>query len=756
MLRSRPLVLARAGATSRAAQGRSFTSPLGATVSRSLSSTTRTSSEHSTRQINSTFITVLFALGSAGLVSASWLDLGGEGSEPSTNALRMESSQAGAAAGVPGGIQDGKLRLVPRVFLWGRNTDLVVSPPTLDSTTSSTSSTPSSPSPTSALSTTTTTSSDFVKKPSAPLSLSSMILRDLQLSRSYGVALDSTGQAIQWGKGFSPSGAVEYTVRDKDLVRVEPTEQGKVFGLDKRGDVWVWSSSKAHQRIGGVEREGKGQHEAVGSAVSSSGGSNKWWWLGQGTVWGTGASGNAVECRKLKPDVALAKGEKFVSLSSGASHLLALTSSGRSFAVPLSLAANDYGQLGVRSVSLLTPLHPSSAPTSELKVRLEPDERINEMGRDKLPPMPKNLDPLLLPPTAPRSKSDPSPAPSASIPSPPALLQPQRQVRPDVRLAEDDEAHSALERSINFCTTLHEIPSLKGVPVVELVAGRHHSLARLGGRAEGRVLGWGAGAYGQLGLGPSLSFPSIPTPTEIPILRSPAYSATKPTVARCVKIAAGGNLSYFVVETERQGRGLGVGKEGVKRETDLLASGQGQFGGLGNGLWAHATHPLRVKTVSGLTEWNEATGQVESIGIKDIQAGETHVAVVLDNAVEFPGGIRFGRDVFTFGQNEFYQLGNGKRASLSTPQHLPPLPYPSALKNLATVDSEGNEGTLVVKQEESLSSGTTSPMPHKRLQLATELPIPPGTRGISKKAKVEETVVTGDSSTGVYWKIIEP
>lgn len=31
-------------------------------------------------------------------------------------------------------------------------------------------------------------------------------------------------------------------------------------------------------------------------------------------------------------------------------------------------------------------------------------------------------------------------------------------------------------------------------------------------------------------------------------------------------------------------------------------SGQGQFGGLGNGLWAHATSPVRVKTVSGLRE----------------------------------------------------------------------------------------------------------------------------------------------------------
>lgn len=68
-------------------------------------------------------------------------------------------------------------------------------------------------------------------------------------------------------------------------------------------------------------------------------------------------------------------------------------------------------------------------------------------------------------------------------------------------------------------------------------------------------------------------------------------------------------------------------------------------------------------------------------------------------------------------------------------------------------------------------------MPHKRLQreyfsrfdlswtgnnlhtwicetVATDLPIPKITKGLSKKAVIEEAVVTGDSSTGVYWKIV--
>jgi len=35
--------------------------------------------------------------------------------------------------------------------------------------------------------------------------------------------------------------------------------------------------------------------------------------------------------------------------------------------------------------------------------------------------------------------------------------------------------------------------------------------------------------------------------------------------------------------------------------------------------------------------------------------------------------------------------------------------------------------------------------------VATDLPVP---KGLPKKTVIEETVVTGDSSSGVYWKIV--
>lgn len=359
--------------------------------------------------------------------------------------------------------------------------------------------------------------SNQVKRPTASAALSSLVLRDLALSATYGVAVDAKGDVLQWGQGFAgrqETGAVEKTLTGKDLIKVVPTEEGKVFGLSKKGEVWVWASEKRMQRapsdVVDLPRE-----------VESAG----WMWLlGKGTLWGRNANGS-VETLKLKPDVPLARGEKcvpairplarsvpdahrssrFTSLSAGASHLLALTSHGRSFAVPLCLLANQYGQLGVRSVSLLSPLHPGSSPAGALTVLLEPEDRLNELGWDKQPAQPKKIDPLLLPAVSPPSPNDPNPKgqviPFLDIPvpssSPAALVTRAEPAR--ITLHPDPAQHAVLERSIHFCTTLHEIPSLRGVPVVELVAGKKHSLARLGGSAEGRVLGWGANSYGQLG-----------------------------------------------------------------------------------------------------------------------------------------------------------------------------------------------------------------------------------------------------------------
>jgi len=100
---------------------------------------------------------------------------------------------------------------------------------------------------------------------------------------------------------------VEYTLKGKDILKIETTEQGKVFGIDKKGTIWVWSSDKLNQTVGrGLQRD----QQLVTNSDSNS---NNLWWLGQGTVWGRGgggAKGQAIECLKLSTDSILTKGEK--------------------------------------------------------------------------------------------------------------------------------------------------------------------------------------------------------------------------------------------------------------------------------------------------------------------------------------------------------------------------------------------------------------------------------------------------------------
>ncbi|POY70625.1 hypothetical protein BMF94_6403 [Rhodotorula taiwanensis] len=662
------------------------------------------------------------ALAAAAYTVSTWRDGFAMDAEPGKKGWETSPGAGMTTTGDGANGKGGLFHFKPHVFLWGRNSHGVTSPSSADSAAS-----PAS-------------SSQTVKRPSIASPLSDLVLRDLALSATYGVAVDANGDVLQWGAGFQPSGHVERTVQGRDIVKVAATQEGKVFGLSKKGDVFVWAAEKEMQKVEGGKR-------AIGGIElpRSQEGAGWMWALGKGTVWGRG-SNDRVETVRLGTDVKLDRGERFTSLSAGASHLLALTNHGRSFALPLCLSANSHGQLGVRSVTLLAPPHPGSSPTSGLSLRLEPDEHLNEMGWEKLPPPPKKLDPLLLPAIPPPTPSQPAPHMDhiPALPTTAAATTPGAEsTGSELRLHPDPAHHAALERSIHFCTTLHEIPALRGVEVAELAAGRRHSLARLGGRMHGRVLGWGSNSYGQLGLGSTLSYPSIPAPTEVPFRRSAAYQgASRPNTLECVRVAAGGNVSYFVVEAD-DGKAV-----------DLLASGQGQFGGLGNGLWAHATSPVRVKTVSGLREWNETTGKVESVGIKDVQAGDGHVAVVLDNAVKNPDGTTFGRDVFVWGYNEHYQLGTGKRSNLPTPQHLAPLPYPRLIESQVAAAGSKPVAVTVSKQEETISSGTTSPMPHKRMQLSPA--VPSHATKLPRGAVVEEAICAGDGGSGVYWRIINP
>ena len=133
---------------------------------------------------------------------------------------------------------------------------------------------------------------------------------------------------------------------------------------------------------------------------------------------------------------------RFVSVSIGEHHLLALTSTGRTFAHPLSHKANSRGQLGIRHLEFLT---------GDVSHTI-----------DLIPDAVK--DPYAL--SSPRGRA---PSPRQTIPN---VVEP---------------------RDLEGCNVLFEIPALNGIRVSQIATGLRTSFART---SDGRVLGWGANEFG--------------------------------------------------------------------------------------------------------------------------------------------------------------------------------------------------------------------------------------------------------------------
>ncbi|XP_072974795.1 uncharacterized protein [Typha angustifolia] len=201
------------------------------------------------------------------------------------------------------------------------------------------------------------------------------------------------------------------------------------------------------------------------------------------------------------------------------------------------------------------------------------------------------------------------------------------------------------ESSTSSEETLSAPPCLvtlnSGVRISVVAAGGRHTLAL---SDVGQVWGWGYGGEGQLGLGSRIRTVSSPHP--VPCIESAAYSLDRPavtskgnrssevqtckTTGNCVKsIACGGRHSAVVTDTGA-----------------LLTFGWGLYGQCGQGSTDDELRPLCVSSLLG-------------VKIKDVAAGLWHtVCTSVDG------------DVYSFGGNQFGQLGTGSDQAETLPKLL--------------------------------------------------------------------------------------
>ncbi len=151
---------------------------------------------------------------------------------------------------------------------------------------------------------------------------------------------------------------------------------------------------------------------------------------------------------------------RITSIATGRDHLLALTSSGRTFIHPITKNANSHGQLGFRKFD--TPDPSSATSASRLDVELtpraaaDPYARSTRYARESLPSSASGTAGGGLPPVS-------------------------------GNLVDVDDTN------LKFSDRFFEVPALRGVKVVQIAACARSSFVRTD---TGRVLGWGANDYG--------------------------------------------------------------------------------------------------------------------------------------------------------------------------------------------------------------------------------------------------------------------
>ncbi|KAI9370092.1 regulator of chromosome condensation 1/beta-lactamase-inhibitor protein II [Aspergillus egyptiacus] len=218
--------------------------------------------------------------------------------------------------------------------------------------------------------------------------------------------------------------------------------------------------------------------------------------------------------------------------------------------------------------------------------------------------------------------------------------------------------------------TCHEVKT--DSKVSQIATGDYHSLLLT---KEGDVLAFGDNSFGQLGMQFDPTMPFCDRPIPVPIRTLYRGGAQ---LARVTGVVAGGANSFFTVDVQQAGPTSDL-KDAGKTKSDLWTCGRGIWGALGNGKWTHLQDSLtKVKALSGLVEYNETTKALTPIRLSDISVGTTHVSAILGNLAHLHAASTSsldkaddaGLDIVWWGGNEHFQLGTGKRSNLSKPTHI--------------------------------------------------------------------------------------
>ncbi|KAJ5155619.1 hypothetical protein N7492_008422 [Penicillium capsulatum] len=264
--------------------------------------------------------------------------------------------------------------------------------------------------------------------------------------------------------------------------------------------------------------------------------------------------------------------------------------------------------------------------------------------------------------------------------------------------------------------TCHEVTALAGCKVTQVACGDYHSLALT---QDGRLFAWGDNSSGQLGMPFVAAAPFVDTPTLMKmnkLYRRRIYSTN------ITSIAAGGANTFFTIDAKRildpeedptKIRDLGV------VTADTWACGRGIWGTLGTGRWVHVQDsPAKVKNLSGLGEYDEKAQKMTPIRLRALSVGTTHVAAIMDNQTNLSAKTTdsldksrdFGYDALWWGGNSNFQLGTGKRSNQCRPTYiLAPSesaknPEPEARLQIMP-EHKGKVGKRNVKMEQRVECG---------------------------------------------------